>query len=564
MNQKMGGAPTPPSLPSLLPKATLPPAPLLARPLMVVPVVRPVTVATVTRNLQAVLGPQTPPPAPTTQGFPGFVSRNFNQVSQHAPNASNANHLNGLANLFHKPAPERRQAERPPAPTRPAVVAKPAAPPPRPQVAAPVVTKKPEAAARAPLPTIKPTELPKPAVMVHHQPAASAPKPAQAAPQPKPPAQAPQPALQQAPKSTALELPRPPAPPKVKEEGDKKPPAGFSPPGKPAANKVGAAKTANPAAPATQPPSGDLKPPAEAPKVESQAPLAEAKPARELEPTKLAQETKNPERVEGPSAVAKAPAAQAPASRLAPPANLEKIAQTRPETSELKVGEVQRQQVNSQQAPISREQMALVQQNGAGLSAGGGSGQGGGGGQGRQQRRQQDGEEGVEEIGAAEALGGDDQVQWWHLRGEETLRALSSELREAMFLLRTPQRALGVDPKQVRQQKSTRSKESLEQPQVQVREQEPPQQVQSDQVHLEAADFCASCGSELNGLDPRRCPACLRQAALATLAVLEKDGRFIAYRVFLTKSCRPVASRAVYRLRDFSSLPSDAYCIQAA
>lgn len=57
---------------------------------------------------------------------------------------------------------------------------------------------------------------------------------------------------------------------------------------------------------------------------------------------------------------------------------------------------------------------------------------------------------GWKEIGSAESLGGDDQVQWWHLRGERNLRVLSSELREAMFLLRTPQRPLGVEPNRVR------------------------------------------------------------------------------------------------------------------
>ncbi len=584
MNQKVGGAPTPPSMqsaatllpkgpavaPSRLPQSALPARPMIAVPtppavvpVVLVPVVRTVTVATVTRNLLAALGTQTPPSAPTTQGFPGFVSRNFNQVSQHQPGASNSNHLSGLANLFKKPvpaAPERRVAERPPAPPRPAVTAKPPTTPAKPAAAPPLLAPKPMAkpeTAKAPLPVRQPADLPKPPVAVQAKPPAT---PARSVPtalaQPKPAAPAPQPAAK-------LELPRTPAPSKTKEEQvDTKLPIGLAGTGKPVNAKATVAPTASPSA--TLPPkSTEFKTPTEGPKLEGKAPTVEARPARDLEPSKAPQESKGQERVEGPSALAKAPAAQAPA-RVAPAANLEKVAQIRPEANELKVGEVQRQQVNSLQTPVSREQMALVQQNGAGLSAGGGSGHGGGGGQGRQQRRHQDREEAVEEIGGAEALGGDDQVQWWHLRGEENLRAMSSELREAMFLLRTPQRPLGVDPKQVRLQKSTRSKEEPEQPQVQVRLQEQPQQVQTDRVDLETAELCGHCGNDLGGVDARRCPACLRQAALATLALLVNDGRYIAYRVFLTKSYQAVASRAVYRLRDFSSLPSGAYCVQAA
>lgn len=568
-----------PQIPVLArPMAALPTPPLT--PVVIVPVlVRPVTVATVTRNLQAALGPQTPPPAPTTQGFPGFVSRSFNQVSQHQPGVSNANHLSGLANLFNKPvpaAPERRVAERPaaparpPAPARPAVAQPPAAPS-KPDVAAaakaavaaPQLAKKPEPP-KAPLPLRQPAELAKPPVVVQSKPPAVPARPVQnAAAQTKPPAPAPAPTPAQAPlPAPKLELPKLPAAPKLKEEEDKKPPVGIARTGKPVHAKATTAMTASPSV-TVQPKTSESKPGAETPKVESKAPVADAKPARELDPARSAQEPKSQDRVESPAALAKAPAVQTPA-RVAPPANLEKVAQIRPEANELKVGEVQRQQVNSLQVPVNREQMALVQQNGAGLSAGGGSGHGGGGGQGRQQRRHQEGEEALEEIGGAEALGGDDQVQWWHLRGEDNLRAMSSELREAMFLLRTSQRPLGVDPKQVRLQKTTRSKELLEQPQVQVDVQEQPQQAQTDQVELEAAELCSSCGSDLGGVDPRRCPVCLRQAALATLALLVSDGRFIAYRVFLTKRSQPVASRAVYRLRDFSSLPSGAYCVQAA
>ena len=581
VNQKVGGAaPTLPSLPSpaMLPKApavaapAMPQMPVLARPLInlpappatpvvVVPVLRPVTVATVTRNLQAALGPAAPPPAPTTQGFPGFISRNFNQVSQHQPGTSNSNHLSGLANLFNQgpAAPERRQSR--PAPVRPATppAASPAAAPTptapaKPAVTIPVAVKKP-APPKAPLPASQPAELPKPTVAVQAKTAPPKTTPAQA----QSPSQAPAKAVE----PPKPELSKSAAPAKLKEEEEqKRPPVALLRGGKLGEGKarVKAQKAAPAAAPAS---SSSFKPAAEAPKLEAKPPSLESKPAtRETEPTKPIAETKNSERVEGPTTVAKAPATiQTP---QAPPAkaNLEKLAQARPENSEVKVGELQRQQVNSLQAPVSREQLALSQQSGAGLSAGGGSGQGGGGGQQGRRRRQQEDGEGVEEIGGAESLGGDDQVQWWHLRGEENLRALSSELREAMFLLRTPQRPLGVAPKEVRVQKTPRRQE-VEQAQIQVREEEQ-RQVFGDQVQLEASDLCKACGHDLDGIDPRRCPACLRQAALATLALLVADGRFLAYRVFLTLCRQPVASRAVYHLRDFSSLPSGAYWVRAA
>lgn len=570
MNQKLGGGAPVALMPMpMLPKAptlltpSLPQMPVLARPvitvptppptpIVIVPVVRTVTVATVTRNLQAALGPEAPPPAPTSQGFPGFISRNFNQVSQHQPGASTSNHLSGLANLFNQPtpaAPQRRQAR--PVPARPAapVVANPVAPAARPAVATPVAIKKPEPPKASP----PQSELPKPVIT-----------PQSKVVPPKPAAQsvlqARQPEAPQAPKMAAQELPKQVATLKVKEEEQKKPPVAFVRSGKLGEAKGTAAKTTGIAS--VQPKTAEAKAPAEVLKVEAKAPAAEAKPAQEAETNKPAAEIKNIDRVEGPAAVTKAPAA---AARLTPPANLEKVAQIRPEANEIKIGEVQRQQVNSLQAPVSREQMEMAQQSGAGLSAGGGSGQGGGGSQQRrQQRQQQEGEEGLEEVGGAEALGGDDQVQWWHLRGQDNLRALSSELREAMFLLRTPQRPLGVDPKEVRIQKTCRRQQELvEQPQVQVREQEQPP-VSADQVELEATDLCRSCGNDLKGRDSRRCPSCLRQAALATLDLLENDGRFIAYRVFLTVCRQPVASRAVYRLRDFNSLPSGAYCVQAA
>lgn len=555
-----------PQMPTLArPAVTVPTLP--TAPVVVVPVMRPVTLATVTRNLQAALGTEAPPPAPTSQGFPGFVSRNFNQVSQHQPGASTSNHLSGLANLFTGPAtsaPKRRQEARPlpppvpsPIPTRPAT-------PPKPAVNRPVVLNKPEPP-KAPVPPRQLAELPK-IVLAPQSKAAPAPQTAPPAtrlasqPTPQPKSAVPS---TQLPKPVATEAPKPEAPPKAREEDEKKPPLPSVRTGK--LSQARAAKTTDPSTTTatTSPKTTETKAPSETPRVEANAPAAEAKPTRDLEPTRPAQECKANDRVDGPGAVAKAPtSAQAADTRVAPPANQEKIAQLRPEANELKVGEVQRQQLNALQTPVTRDPLALAQQSGAGLSAGGGSGQGGGGGQQGRQQRQQEGEE-VEEIGGAEALGGDDQVQWWHLRGEENLRVLSSELREAMFLLRTPQRPLGVEPKQVRIQKTARRQQLVEQPQVQVREEEQ-RQVSGDQVQLEAAELCKSCGHDLGGVDPRRCPACLRQTALATLAWLEADGRFLAYRVFLTLCRQPVASRAVYHLRDFSSLPSGAYCVQAA
>ena len=237
---------------------------------------------------------------------------------------------------------------------------------------------------------------------------------------------------------------------------------------------------------------------------------------------------------------------------------------TRVENTELKVGEAQRQQITSLQTPNSREQLTLAQQSGAGLSAGSGYGQGGGGDQQGRQQRQHEQEEGavaIDEVHGCEALGGDDQVQWWHLRGEENLQAFSSELREAMHAFRSPQNALELEFAPVRWQRKERPQERPETPPVQVQE----EAKSLDQVRLQGEDgLCPACGNQLGGLDARRCPACLKQAALATLAWLQADPRYIAYRVFLTLCRQPVSSRAVYRLRDFASLPQRAYCVQAA
>ena len=598
MGQKMGGAATPPPMPTLpsmpglakppvlngpalpaLPVIARPSLPVVAVPVMVLPaappapVLRPVTVQTVTRNLQAALGPEPQPGLPTREGFPGFVSRNFNQVSQHQPSASSANMLNNLAGMFNNAAPaapERRVAARPPA-TRPT---------PAPEAKAPVTPKPPvttpqaPALVRKPEPP-KPVEIPKPALAA--QPARPQPQ-AQPKPEPKATEKAPQPQLAQTakapvPPKPVQELPKPAAAdqPKARPlppEEEKKPqvqapvgsfvrtgkPAEGKAPGKPVEVKSVDNKPVETKSPTTEPF-----------KLEAKTPAAEARPVRDLDQPKENKESKSNERVEGPSQVSKASAPQTQAP-LVQNQKVEKMAQTRQENTELKVGEVQRQQINGLQAPITREQMELAQQTGAGVSAGGGGGNGGGGGQQRQQRRDQDGEEMIEEIGGAESLGGDDQVQWWHLRGgEENVRMLSSELREAVFNLRTPERKLGVEPRQVRSQQRLRREEQAELPQTVV-EQTPEQKPQQngDQVQLEAEESCRACGHDLNGLDARRCPNCVRQAALQTLALLEADPQFIAYRVFLTVCRRPVASQAVYRLRDFTRVPSGAYCVQAA
>lgn len=96
MNQKLSGvAASLPALPSpslaRTPAAgpsTTPPVPVLMMrpappapvPPVALPLIRQMTVATVTRNLVAALAPEAPPLTPTTQGFPNFVSRNFQQV----------------------------------------------------------------------------------------------------------------------------------------------------------------------------------------------------------------------------------------------------------------------------------------------------------------------------------------------------------------------------------------------------------------------------------------------------------------------------------------------------
>ena len=576
VNQKVGGGPVAsPALPAnSLPSApklpnlnapAVPTMPVLARPVpvVVVPVVpvvavmatRPATVATVTRNLQAALGPELPTTtAPTTKGFPGFVSRNFNQVSQHQPSTSNAAMLNGLANLMSKPAPpapDRRQAPRPAAPPA-APPASPPSSPPAPQSARPLV-KIPEAPKAIPQPLARPMDLPRPPVLAR-------PVLAQPTKAPQPPAQPKIPGLKAAelPKLPALNLPKLAAPelPKlqpVPEVAQKRSLAQ-----KPVESQatVKAAEKKAPEAQATE-----VKTGVETPKVETKIP--EVKPTKENQQApRPSTENKPNERVEGPKAAnAVSVSVSAPARATTP---TPEKAVTRAENTELKVGEAQRQQVTSQQTPSTREQLTLAQQCGAGLSAGGGHGQGGGGGQqGRRQRQQdqQEGEVAIDEIHGADALGGDDQVQWWHLRGEENVHAFSSELREAMHAFRSPQDLPNIEFTPVRSQSKERGQERPQTPPVVVEE----EAQRLDGVTLQGNDgLCLACGNELGGLDPRRCPACLKQAALETLVWLQADPRFIAYRVFLTLCRQPVSSRAVYRLRDFASLPQRAYCVQAA
>ena len=564
INQKLGGAaPNPAALPTavaLAPKAPVLAAPALpavnrpvvilpARPVLppvvVMPTVRPVTLATITRNLQAALATEAAPAAPTTRGFPGFVSRNFNQVSQHQPGASSEKHLSGLANLFNSSAttaPERRQASRP-APTERPKVSRPATPSPLP---APAPNKKSEAA-KAPVAAPKVAQTPAKAVTKQPKtsPAPAMPQPLTSAPAAPPPAAA-------------------------------KPVAAPAPAKLPAPVPVAAPSTSGPVNPTPAAPvlvPTGMKKPAESRTTPEAAPQPEIKieaktspldsQPRQAETAKPGPDTRNQnqDRAQSPAAPDKA-VQQSPAA-LSRAAEFEKLAQTPREVNEGKVVEVQRPQVPTLQAPGAREQMAFVQENGAGLSAGGGFGSGGSGGhQGRQHRRQ-DEQDGPEEIASAEMLGGDDQVEWWLLRGQENLRALSSELREAVFLLRTPQRRLGEDFEQARKSRKAGQQAPSRPPQVQVRVEEEDQQTR-DRVEMENVEPCRTCGEDLGGVDPRRCPACLHQAAQTTLELLKAAPRFLPYRVFLTACRQPVASRAVYRLRDFASLPSGAYWVLAA
>lgn len=561
VNQKVGGgqaappALTPNSLPSAaklpnLAAPSLPAMPVLARPVPVVvvpvaPVVvalatRPATVATVTRNLQAALGPQLPTVAtPTSKGFPGFVSRNFNQISQHQPTTSNPAMLNGLANLMSKPnpaLPNRRQAPRPAAP-------------PAPPVSKPVV-KAPEAPKILPQPIAKTAELPKPPVAA--RPPLAQPK----APQPEAQSKLPRPKTPELPKLPLLNLPKLAVPelPKLQPLRETAPKLPLA---KPEENKP---SLKAPEKASVEVKSAAVKAPGESPQPEAKA--SEARPVKETEQASKPSprsESKPSERGDDPKAIPATPATARVASTPTP-----EKAVTRAENTELKVGEAQRQQVTSLQAPNSREQLTLAQQSGAGLSAGGGYGQGGGGGQqGRQQRQheQEEGEVALDEVHGSEALGGDDQVQWWHLRGEENLQAFSSELREAMHAFRSPQNSLELEFAPVRSQRKELRQERAEAPPLRVEE----EAESLDQVRLQGDDdLCPACANQLGGLDARRCPACLKQAALETLAWLQADPRFLAYRVFLTLCRQPVSSRAVYRLRDFASLPQRAYCVQAA
>lgn len=539
MNQKLGVANTLPPATSPLPvpltKAPAPPVlpsvPVLMRPSLPAPVVapslpsaavlRPATVATVTRNLQAALGPAPLPTAPTRQGFPGFVSRNFNQVSQHQPATGSANLLQNLASLVK--APERRETPRPQPAVRPPGVALTKAPqsPQTPQP--PSLPKQPN-----PAPSSRSTAVPVPRPT--QSPVAS--PPARPQPQAAPPAPSPQPPTPARPQPKAP-MPQAVPPSNPAPLGDlKKPIHQPSLAATKQAPKVAQSNVNQPVLPKpvvtapTEPKSTEPRTvQAETPKTESGAStVKDSRTAPQAESSRPGQESP---RTLGPEGLGLNPE-PAPAPQLP---KLEKLSQTRPENSELKVAEVQRQQATAIQLPISREQLELAQQAGAGLASGGGGGNGGGGGQQGRRRGQQQVQGEVEEVNSADAL------VWEECSGEDTLRMLSSELREAIFNLRTPERQLGVDPKPVRSKRSFHKPET-QQSQHLEQEHEQPEQQQDSQ------------NSDGHNPDSHR-PACLE-----TLALLEADPRFISYRVFLTLCPQPVASKAVYRLRDFNRFPA--------
>lgn len=64
-------------------------------------------------------------------------------------------------------------------------------------------------------------------------------------------------------------------------------------------------------------------------------------------------------------------------------------------------------------------------------------------------------------------------------------------------------------------------------------------------------DVCPYCGIELGPLDPPMCPCCAGIRSPETLALLQRAGSSIHYRVHLTRCLTQVNSRAVFRLKDF-------------
>ncbi|MFN8608290.1 MAG: hypothetical protein U0931_12210 [Vulcanimicrobiota bacterium] len=577
MNQKLGGAATAPPVLTAPPKAVLPLAApplagLTARPALPTfsatpavptappalpagpvagPGLRPVTMAAVTRNLQAAAGPQPLPTTPTSKGFPGFVSRNFNQVSQHRPEASSPAMLSNLAKLLAGPAPsapERRQEPRPQAEARPQ---------PRPEIKLPpAIPQTPPAR-----PLAKKDELPKPL-------AAPAPTPAK-----------PETALAR-PLVTLRPTPPPVAPAKTEERPAAEPspagpslPAGDRKPEVPQPCRLPRllARNTPPTRPNAKP--AEVKPveskPAESrPAQESQRPEDKARlpqqqgTIRPLEPTRARPQNQADQPNEVPTSVVKtSPVLEGP-PLAQQQQNIEKLAQARAENSEPKVGEVQRQQINAVQAPITREQLDLAQQAGAGLSAGGGGGSGGGGQQ-RQQRREQEGRQEFEEVDVTQPVALEE-VALSPRRAEDNLRLHSSELREAIFNLRTPDRQLGEEPRPLRP-RPRKQQNTPELPRVETEEVgQEEARGELDRVQLEVGECCRACGQALVSEGIFRCPNCAHRAGQQTLGLLRLDPRFIPYRVFLTICPEIVNSQAVFRLSDFRPAPRRGYDLPTA
>lgn len=478
------------------------------------PVLRPATVASVTRNLQAAVGPQPLPAAPTRQGFPGFVSRNFNQVTQHQPASSSAGLLNNLSSLIASPAPsapERRTAPRHPAArpvpvkpaslpasenSKPAVVSVPSSntrkTPPKPASTRPALAR---------LPIDKPATAPA-------QPAPKAPLPPAAAP----PA-ATGPSLPRAEQTKSASGPNP------SERARLIPPVQLRTPEKNQAK--------------------DLKPSQESPKVEtkpsSEGPLPTPTAVRRPEPTPEAGNHRGDQRLPEAGQLLDPKSTR---TSLSDPVQVssgltlkaEKLTPTRPADSELKIGEIQRQLPITPAMP--REQLEMAQRAGAGLAGGSGGGGGGGGGQQRQQQppKPRPQVEAIEETEACQTQTG---------AAEANLRMLSCELREAIFGLRDPARRLGAEP----QQRYRGRLRGLPQ-----EEQQPP----------ERGD-CPVCGrSRTRG---EVCRGCSSQRSLR---LLQTSPGFISYRVFLTLCPRPVSSRALLSLRNFSYYPKREYDVSGA
>lgn len=482
-----------PSLPVPMIRAASPPPPP--------PVVRPTTVAAIARNLQVAVGPEPLPATPTRQGFPGFVSRNFNQVSQHQPIASSAGLVNNLVSLLASPAPpapERRAATRPsarPAPAAPASARRPDS------QKQPAVTR-PTTAVQAPEGPLKSesrksnrsTDRP------HVSPREASPKAPVA------------PALE--PAATAAEQTK--SAPRLSPGGQTKPAPTVQ-------ARLPEKKPSESIVPNQETTSSEARVARDLPKVNEGSPQSSPQPRHRTECGRLEELEPRPK---FDLKTAQPPAAASLQAPVSPTLESKKLTQSRSENTDLKLSEIQPQQLSALPSPLTREQIEMAQQAGAGLTGGGGAG---GGGQGQQQHQKQRPE--VEVVEETQATENPDAL------GETNLRVLSCELREAIFNLRDPIRKLGIEPRPVRRARLQR---------------------QLEEEAQRARHDCPICGQPRN--DGEGCAGC---ASYPGLRWIQLRPRFIPYRVFLTHCPAPMlpeslsrpVSEALFRLSDFNPYP---------